>query len=307
MDMPVAVLAVLKAGGGYVAVDPALSRGPRGVHAGGQPRRRRWSPRADVAARLPDVGTPGAAAGRGRRRDRRADRRRDRGVAVHPENLGYVLYTSGSTGRPKGAALPHRALVNLLRWQLARFGRAARPRGRCSSPRSRSTSRSRRSSPPGPPAARWCWWTTTRAATPRRSLAYLRDAADRAPLPPLRRAAEPGGDGGGGRRAPPRPARDRHRGRGAALHAAAARVLPRESRAAAGQPVRPVGDARHQRAPAGGGPGGVAAAAADRRAGGERAAVRAGRADAARARGRPRRAVRGRRRAGPRLPGPRPR
>lgn len=32
-------------------------------------------------------------------------------------DLIYVIYTSGSTGRPKGVALPHRALVNLLRWQ----------------------------------------------------------------------------------------------------------------------------------------------------------------------------------------------
>jgi len=36
-----------------------------------------------------------------------------------PADLLYVLYTSGSTGRPKGVAMPHRALVNLLAWQLA--------------------------------------------------------------------------------------------------------------------------------------------------------------------------------------------
>ena len=35
------------------------------------------------------------------------------------ENLGYVIFTSGSTGQPKGVALPERALVNLLQWQLA--------------------------------------------------------------------------------------------------------------------------------------------------------------------------------------------
>ncbi len=33
-------------------------------------------------------------------------------VEVTPENLVYVIYTSGSTGKPKGVMIPHRALVN---------------------------------------------------------------------------------------------------------------------------------------------------------------------------------------------------
>ena len=34
------------------------------------------------------------------------------------ENLIYVIYTSGSTGKPKGVTMPHRALSNLIAWQL---------------------------------------------------------------------------------------------------------------------------------------------------------------------------------------------
>jgi len=36
-------------------------------------------------------------------------------IAVTPEHLAYVMYTSGSTGRPKGVAVPHRAVVRLVR------------------------------------------------------------------------------------------------------------------------------------------------------------------------------------------------
>lgn len=36
-----------------------------------------------------------------------------------PESLAYVLFTSGSTGRPKGVAMPHRALSNLVDWQMS--------------------------------------------------------------------------------------------------------------------------------------------------------------------------------------------
>jgi len=37
---------------------------------------------------------------------------------ISPSNLAYVLYTSGSTGRPKGVLMMHKALSNLLYWQL---------------------------------------------------------------------------------------------------------------------------------------------------------------------------------------------
>jgi len=120
IEMPIAVLAVLKAGGGYVAVDPAYPA-DRIAYMLEDSRASVVLTTSDVAARLPEIAMPIL------RLDSDAEEiAREAAdapaVAVDPENLGYVLYTSGSTGKPKGAALPHRALVNVVRWQVARFG-----------------------------------------------------------------------------------------------------------------------------------------------------------------------------------------
>lgn len=41
-------------------------------------------------------------------------------VDIVGEDVAYVIFTSGSTGRPKGIEMPHRALSNLIGWQLGR-------------------------------------------------------------------------------------------------------------------------------------------------------------------------------------------
>ncbi len=48
--------------------------------------------------------------------------------AIDPESAAFIVFTSGSTGRPKGVEMPHRAIANLIEWQLARpsFRPAAR-------------------------------------------------------------------------------------------------------------------------------------------------------------------------------------
>lgn len=42
------------------------------------------------------------------------------GVQATGDDVAYIIFTSGSTGRPKGIAMPHRALANLIGWQLER-------------------------------------------------------------------------------------------------------------------------------------------------------------------------------------------
>ncbi|MBT5230223.1 MAG: amino acid adenylation domain-containing protein, partial [Methylococcales bacterium] len=38
------------------------------------------------------------------------------------DDLAYVIYTSGSTGNPKGVMIPHRAICNHMQWMLETFG-----------------------------------------------------------------------------------------------------------------------------------------------------------------------------------------
>jgi amino acid adenylation domain-containing protein len=141
LALPVAVLAVLKAGGACLPLDPTYpaerlaimagdARMPlllveEGMLAGLPPALR------SVGARIVSLSSSGEAAdgGWGLPLSRGQGGRWERGPGgeVAADHLVYVLYTSGSTGRPKGVALPHRALVNLIAWQT----REARPaRGR---------------------------------------------------------------------------------------------------------------------------------------------------------------------------------
>ncbi|MEW5925949.1 MAG: amino acid adenylation domain-containing protein, partial [Gemmatimonadota bacterium] len=110
----VAVLAVLKSGAAYVALDPA------------SPDERLRLVLEDSAAALVVSGGALAdrVAGSGARvvrldADAEAIAARPETapeVPVAPENLAYVIYTSGSTGTPKGVLLEHRGLSNYLAW-----------------------------------------------------------------------------------------------------------------------------------------------------------------------------------------------
>lgn len=45
---------------------------------------------------------------------------------IHGDSLAYLIYTSGSTGRPKGTAVPHRVVSQLAAWQMQRLPGAFR-------------------------------------------------------------------------------------------------------------------------------------------------------------------------------------
>ncbi|MCP4659575.1 MAG: amino acid adenylation domain-containing protein, partial [bacterium] len=113
-ELIVAVLAILKAGGAYVPLDTCY-------------------PRERLAFMLEDTGIrvlvteaplverlPVDASVRLLRLDRdagaiAASEASNPVPGTGPDHLAYVVYTSGSTGIPKGVAVPHRAVVRLVR------------------------------------------------------------------------------------------------------------------------------------------------------------------------------------------------
>ncbi|WP_039801867.1 non-ribosomal peptide synthetase, partial [Nocardia araoensis] len=122
-ELVVALLAVLKAGGGYLPIDPAYpddrieyvlddARPICAIAGAATELPRGWfgGPVIDVAA--PNLTEFSGAAVSD------ADRR----APLRPGHVAYVIYTSGSTGRPKGVVVPHRNVLRLLDNTRRRFG-----------------------------------------------------------------------------------------------------------------------------------------------------------------------------------------
>lgn len=111
-DLIVAFLAILKAGGSYVPLDPSSP-----------PKRRQWildetrpglvltqaqKPiEAPAIARI-DLGDEDVAKAISEASDQNLD------LSLSPNAIAYIMYTSGSTGRPKGVAVKHRGITRLL-------------------------------------------------------------------------------------------------------------------------------------------------------------------------------------------------
>ncbi|HEY7767793.1 amino acid adenylation domain-containing protein [Longimicrobium sp.] len=121
VEMVVALLAVLKAGGGYVPLDPGLpaERLAYMLEDSAVPLvlvqaalRDAVPARDGVAVLAVDVLAEEIA----------AESAENSESGAGPDSLAYVIYTSGSTGRPKGVMNQHRGVVNRLVWMQAQFG-----------------------------------------------------------------------------------------------------------------------------------------------------------------------------------------
>ena len=114
VEMVVAVLGILKAGGAFVPLDLALP-----------PQRLSFMlkdacvslvvTQENLAARLP-LKRELSICLDSERHTLAKEETENPCVNVAPENLAYILYTSGSTGQPKGTMIEHRSVVNYLNW-----------------------------------------------------------------------------------------------------------------------------------------------------------------------------------------------
>ncbi|HZI18005.1 MAG TPA: amino acid adenylation domain-containing protein [Pyrinomonadaceae bacterium] len=110
MEMPVGILAILKAGGVYVPLDPQYPRERLSFMARD----------AGLALTLTQERLAGELAGQGLRwlaiESAQLDGPAPPAPAPEPapagEHLAYMIYTSGSTGRPKGVMVEHRNLAH---------------------------------------------------------------------------------------------------------------------------------------------------------------------------------------------------
>ncbi len=113
LEMLIAPLAVLKAGGAYLPIDPAypddriaymLEDSGTNIVLSQQSLKEKSAGFAGQWLDVEDQGLYAAPA-------------ENRASPATPQNLVYVIYTSGSTGNPKGVLVEHQALVNLCAWQ----------------------------------------------------------------------------------------------------------------------------------------------------------------------------------------------
>ena len=123
IDLVVAILATVKAGGVYVP-----------VHEDYPPDRQQWVvDHAEVAVLLADTAMRDAGLPTGAPvvvvDDDPATAEQpvtDPSVPIHPDQLAYVIHTSGSTGHPKGVAVTQRDVVRLIfntQWTVERHAR----------------------------------------------------------------------------------------------------------------------------------------------------------------------------------------
>jgi len=121
-NLIIALLAILKTGGGYVPLDPAYP----------QERLKFIIEDTDLNWIITDNSVEKSLPENNSQifnLDKFAElkdelSKKNPKVRIYPENVAYLIYTSGSTGRPKGVAIRHESFWKLLDWSFSVFSQA---------------------------------------------------------------------------------------------------------------------------------------------------------------------------------------
>ncbi|HJP72734.1 MAG TPA: amino acid adenylation domain-containing protein [Pseudonocardiaceae bacterium] len=116
IDLVVMLLGVLRAGGGYLPLDPGYP-GERLAMMVADATPAVILTQQHLAQRLPEPGVPVLRVDA----DWPATPLPVPTAPTRPETVAYAIYTSGTTGRPKGVLVSHRAIVNRLAWMQSRY------------------------------------------------------------------------------------------------------------------------------------------------------------------------------------------
>ncbi len=123
VEMVVSLLAVIKAGGAYLPLDPEYpAERLEFMFRDAGPRVLLTQERFLAAARLAAGEAPVIAVDG---EELAAFDASNLATPVGPEHLVYVIYTSGSTGKPKAAMNEHRAVTNRLLWMAQEYNLTA--------------------------------------------------------------------------------------------------------------------------------------------------------------------------------------
>lgn len=120
LNLAMALLGILKAGGAYVALDPSYPRDRLTLILEDTQSPVLITQQSLINA-LPDHKARVVLLDGGDQAAIAQPSEADVENTASLNNLLYVTYTSGSTGRPKGIAMPQRAILNLLDWQLNHY------------------------------------------------------------------------------------------------------------------------------------------------------------------------------------------
>ncbi|PTM58821.1 non-ribosomal peptide synthetase [Desmospora activa] len=118
LEMMAGILAVLKAGGAYLPIDPKApeSRVSYMLENSGARlalTQQRFVQKVSVVERVLELEEERWTSG--------DDSDLDVNGVDDPGNLAYVIYTSGSTGKPKGVMVEHRSVINRVNWMVRQY------------------------------------------------------------------------------------------------------------------------------------------------------------------------------------------